>query len=384
MQVPFPDYSRSLVNLTSCIAENFHAPDMGYQKFNHQALDGMSGKRNLILLVIDGLGDEYVQEHPGFFRNNRQTRLTSVFPSTTASSITTLLTGQAPQQHGITGWFVYLEEVDEVTAVLPFRPRGSDESLSSRGINIEELYGHRSLFDLLDTRCYVVSPDWILESEFNRCHTASSTGVPYSSLEGMCHSICELAGDDEQKYIYAYWAEFDHLSHKYGNNSDVVSEHYVLLERAVEEMSRKLKDSNTLLIITADHGFIDTTPDRQIIVNDYPHMHECLRHPLCGEPRLAYCYLHENKMEQFTDFVQQEFYAEMECIKSDEFIDRGVFGQGEPHPQLHKRVGDYVLVMKDNFVIKDWLPGEKKFFHYGVHGGNSTREINIPLIVIEP
>jgi len=337
----------------------------------------------VVLLVIDGLGYEYLQEHTGFLRTHNQGRLTSVFPSTTASSISTFMTGQAPQQHGLTGWFVYLEEINEVTAVLPFRVRGGKESLSAQGQDIKSLYGHPSFFDQLASRSYIVSPDWIIKTEFNRSHAGSATSVPYKDLTGMCHAITELAQRDEEKYIYAYWADFDHLSHVHGNRSPVVEEHFMLLDKTLEKLSRELKGSNTLLLITADHGFIDTQPEQMITVNEHPHMHECLRLPLCGEPRLAYCYLHEHKVEQFLDYVQQEFAEELECIESSRLIEKGVFGNGTAHPRLASRVGDYTLVMKENFVIKDWLANEEHFFHLGVHGGNSAREIYVPLIAIE-
>ena len=37
--------------------------------------------------------------------------MTSVFPATTASAITTFATGLAPQQHAFTGWFMFLKEI---------------------------------------------------------------------------------------------------------------------------------------------------------------------------------------------------------------------------------------------------------------------------------
>jgi hypothetical protein len=38
--------------------------------------------------------------------------------------------------------------------------------------------------------------------------------------------------------------------------------------------------------------------------------------------------------------------------------------------------------MKDNFVIKDSVPGEKSKFSIGNHGGVSKEEMYVPLIVI--
>ena len=39
--------------------------------------------------------------------------------------------------------------------------------------------------------------------------------------------------------------------------------------------------------------------------------------------------------------------------------------------------------MQDHAVIKDWLPGERRYVHIGVHGGMSSQEMCVPLIVAE-
>jgi hypothetical protein len=39
--------------------------------------------------------------------------------------------------------------------------------------------------------------------------------------------------------------------------------------------------------------------------------------------------------------------------------------------------------MKQNYVIKDWLLGERRYVHVGVHGGVSEQEMHVPLIIID-
>ena len=380
--MPYPDYSQSLVNLMSRISQNYGASNH-YSPLQLGPLDNMDEARNVVLLVIDGMGYHYVAEHGGLLQDNMQTRLTSGFPSTTASSITTFLTGQASQEHGLTGWFVYLREIDQVTAVLPFVARGSTQLLSEQGIDIASLYGHVPIFDLLQVDSYVVSPDWIIDSAFNRSHCGAATSVPYSDLQSMCAAVSQLANQQGKKYIYAYWPDFDRLSHKFGNQSEQVENHYAELQRALEQLCDQLKNTRTKLLITADHGFIDTTPDHMINVNQHPELQACLRLPLCGEPRLAYCYVHPDRTDQFENYVTRHFSQQLECYRSTELLEQGVFGNAKAHPQLHERIGDYILVMKENYVIKDWLANEKPFFHLGVHGGTSEREMHVPLIVMD-
>jgi hypothetical protein len=45
-------------------------------------------------------------------------------------------------------------------------------------------------------------------------------------------------------------------------------------------------------------------------------------------------------------------------------------------------VGEDVLVMKENYIIKDRLLTEKAFQQCGVHGGLSAQELYVPLILL--
>ena len=38
--------------------------------------------------------------------------------------------------------------------------------------------------------------------------------------------------------------------------------------------------------------------------------------------------------------------------------------------------------MKDDWTIKDWLPGERHYPMLGVHGGISNAEMTVPLIAL--
>ena len=379
-----PDYQHSsLVNLMSRLALEFGADDQLYPAYRHNALEEMASYEHIVLLIIDGLGARYVDKQLGFLKAHKRAELTSVFPTTTASSITTFMTGQAPQQHGLTGWYTYLKEVGAVTAVLPCQIRGSRESLADRGIDVAALYGHTPFFDQLTVQSTVVAPEWIIESPFNVAHSGRAQRKAYTDLESMFQSLHGLLYHAiDRQYIYAYWPDFDRLSHQYGNNSEQVAYHYRELDLMLERFYDAIAGTRTLLLITADHGFIDTTPERLIKIDDHPHLQDCLSLPLSGEPRVAYCYVHPHKADTFVDYVQENFGECMDLYASQDLIAQGAFGLGQPHPQLSQRVGDYTLIMKDNYVIKDWLLGEKPFFQLGVHGGVSELEMQVPLIVL--
>ncbi|MBI1422530.1 MAG: phosphodiesterase [Gammaproteobacteria bacterium] len=379
----FPKYQdSSLVNLMSRLAQTFGVNDHPYPPLAHPSLTRLTEYQHVVLLVIDGMGARYVDSHPGFLRAHLCGELTSVFPTTTATAITTFMTGLAPQQHGLTGWFTYLKEIGAITAVLPCQLRGSREPLSERGIDIESLYGHTPFFDSLNVPSTVLAPAWIVDSPFNIAHSGDARRIGYTDLDSMFAGLHKALQNPERQYIYAYWPEFDRLSHLHGNASEQVARHYRDLEAALAKFIDAHTGTGSLLLITADHGFIDTRPERMINLNQYPVLQDCLSLPLSGEPRVAYCYVHPHKSRTFVDYIQEHFADKIELVESQTLIEQGAFGAGEPHPKLAQRVGDYTLIMQDNFIIKDWLAGEKPFFHYGVHGGVSEREMQVPLIVI--
>ncbi len=379
----FPDYhGYSLVNLMSRLAREFGVQEHPYPALGHASLARLDDYQNVVLLVVDGLGARYLAAQPGYLQSHQTAELTSVFPTTTASAITTFMTGLAPQQHGLTGWFTYLKEVGAVTAVLPCQVRGSREVLSERGIDIGTLYGHVPFFDLLQVPSTVLAPGWIIDSPFNIAHSGSALRIGYSDLASMFTNLQAILQGDTRQYVYVYWPEFDRLSHQFGNASGEVAQHFREIEQRLEQFMDMIAGTSTLLLITADHGFIDTSPERLIKLHEHPVLQDCLSLPLSGEPRVAYCYVHPHKSQTFVDYVQEHFSGYMDLFESQFLIDQGTFGLGDAHPQLAQRVGDYTLIMKDNYVIKDWVAGEKPFFHYGVHGGTSLQEMKVPLIVL--
>src|SRR5262245_8647221 len=105
--------------------------------------------RNVVLLIVDGLGDGYLRRRGagGELARRRRSAITSVFPPTTAAAITTTYTGCTPLEHGLTGWFTYFGEAGCVAAALPFRSRGDYLPLSRRGVTPDRVYLMDGLFE---------------------------------------------------------------------------------------------------------------------------------------------------------------------------------------------------------------------------------------------
>ncbi len=380
MPIHKPDYDRSIVNLMASLARGLGAGDTGYVPLPELPPDTLRD-RPLALLLIDGLGDALLQQFPdSHLARARIGSLSSVLPSTTASAITSLATGVAPQQHAITGWHMWLRELGSVATILPFAPRHGGAAYSAAGWSPARFIGAPPLYDRLAVPATVLSPAWITDSAYSRATAGRARRRGYTGMDDFFARLVELLGDGRPQYLYAYWTELDHLAHEHGSTSPQVRDHFLALDRAFAAACAMLRGSGTLLLACADHGFIDTAATRTLHLANLPRLQDTLALPLCGEPRTVYCYLRPGRESAFLACVRDELGAACEAVESAQLIAEGWFGRGTPHPRLHERVGDYVLLMKENYVLRDRLANEKPFQQIGVHGGISAREMEVPLL----
>ncbi len=372
-----PDYAGgSLVNLMSSIAAALgaHSP---YAPLAALPPDALAEARHVVLWVVDGLGFDYLSRHAGALRRHLRGSMTSVFPSTTASAIPTFLTGLAPQQHGLTGWNMYFREIGAVVAPLPFRVRTGRHALREAGVTPATLFGLTPLFDHLPLPCHVVSPQQIVHSDFNVALSGRAQRHGYATLDELVDTVAGLLRGEARSYVHAYWPQLDTLAHEFGVASDEVEAAYAALDAAFARLLDAARDS--VVIVTADHGFIDAGDT--IDLDDHPALRDTLVLPLCGEPRVAYAYVRSGRADEFEDYVNARLADRVQCFRSETLLQQGWLGPGAPHPALAGRLGDYVLIPRGNAILRDWLQGEPRYTHIGVHGGTSAAEMTVPLVV---
>ncbi len=376
----------SLVNLMSSLAQGLGGRDNGHPPLTALSPRRVRRARRVVLLLIDGLGQRLLERRgSGILARHHHAVLTSVFPTTTASAITTLLTGQAPQQHGVTGWFTYLRELGAVWTVLPFKPRALPGEWELVDLPAGEVLGLKPFSASLAVQSHIVSPQRIIDSSYSRATSGTSIRHAYETLEEYFDTVAALLADPDPRprFIYAYWPDLDAEAHRYGAASVEVAALLEHLETAFAAFLKRVQGSDALILLTADHGMIDTTPEQRLQLADHPELAECLALPLCGEPRAVFCYLRPGAEDRFLAYIERHLAHACHCVPAARLIQQGYFGLGPPHPRLHERVGDYVLLMKDGYILKDQIFGERPFTPVGIHGGLSAEEIQVPLILVE-
>lgn len=381
--IVMPNYKNgSIVNLMSSILRSYGADSL-YNPLPFLPADELRQYRNVVLIVIDGLGNEFLSAHGGksIFAEYSRGGMTAVFPATTASGITTFLTGVAPQQHAITGWFMYLKEMGMVTKILPYVTRSEDMLLKS---DFRTFYHEKSLFQRIEIDSHYVIHSHHIDSRYTHATTMNANKVAYHTLTDMAQKMREvITNSHNKKFICAYWPDFDAYSHSYGTESVETLQHFETLNAHMTSFVESIKKTNTMVLITSDHGLIDVDESQIIRLKEHQDLAQTLVLPLCGEPRAVYCYVHPERVSVFEKYVKEQLSAYCTVHKARTLIEKNYFGLFEPNPSLYDRIGDYVLIMKENYVLKDTVVGEKEYSLKAYHGGMSREEMYVPLVVID-
>ncbi len=380
-----PDYEgNSIVNLMSSISKSF-GNDSRYPELEDLATKKLKDHKNIVLLVLDGLGYEYLRtrENGSFLKENLHTKMTTVFPSSTASAIPTFLTGEAPQQHAMTGWFMYLREIGTVSTTLKFTPRYGAQTFSEEDIDVKDIFDPEPLYDKIENSSVVTDKE-IKKSPLSRAMERNASTLSYEDMDGFFDYLERMIRSGEgRRYVYGYWPEFDSIAHDDGIKSEEAHEHFLRLDKKLERFVERIKDTDTLLLITSDHGLIDTTRERSIDLEEHEEFEQCFRLPPCGDFRTVYCYVKPSKVDSFLNCWEDELEGYCRLYEASELIEEGYFGLYEQAPELGERIGDYVLIMKENYTLQHRYPNEEDPFMVGQHGGTTEEEMYTPLSVIE-
>ncbi len=379
-----PDYGgASLLNLIASCTASRGGPAL-HPPLRDLPPENLAAARNVVLFLVDGLGYDYVTRlgAQSAIASHLAGRMTSVFPSTTASAITTTFTGLSPAEHGLTGWFTWFVEAGALAAALPFTPRGPGESLESRGIRPETIYRGAPLFDSLSDDPFVVSYRPIVDSRYNRFFCGRANRLAYDDLAGLvAQTEAAVKSSDRRKFIYAYYPQFDTTSHRHGVESPEAAAVFAQIDAAFADLLKRLSGTDTTVVLTADHGFIDCPPERALDIADRPEIATLLARPLSGERRVAYCHVLPGRKAEFAARAAEWLDGKADVLDGRVPLEEGWFGGGDLHPHIADRAGDFVLLMRDRYTVRDWLPGEPRHLHIGNHGGLSADEMYIPLVI---
>jgi len=359
----------------------------------------------VVLLLIDGFGYDqwptYSKNHE-FFNTFSQKGvvmpITTIFPSTTAATLTTINSGLTPQEHALPEWWTYFKEIDMIINTLPFTPlykRGQD-SLLDMGVSPKILFKGNSIHQALrkeDVKSFtLINQSYAFSSYSKLVHKGSAT-IPFiNSLDLAVRLRKILEKETGPAYFYAYLDDLDSVGHKYGPHTEeyhaelsIIS--YILKKELLEKMDKKASDK-TIFLMTADHGQINTSPKDTIYLNKYRKLVNAFRfsengRPILpsGSPRDIFLHIQTEKLEEVQSFLSDELKEEAKIMRTIDAIKMGLFGIGRPRKEFYDRVGDLlILPRKNNTIWYEHIKGEK-FNLLGHHGGLSKNEMLVPFAI---
>ena len=385
-----PDYNNCLVNLSNSILKKFGVQTtVGTLPLADQYLEGEY--KNVVLLILDAMGTSIIEKHlekDGFFRSHIAGSFDSVYPPTTVAATTSVLSGLYPNEHGWLGWDIYYPQIDKNVTVftnteqLKEKENAVPSAVYSDG---RKKWTEDSLEEALPAAEYNVGFRYtpykniieIIKGSGCDAYAAMPFMPPYpQNMEEILNHVEKLCNEPGRKFVYAYWNEPDSTMHKTGTTSTETHKMVTELEKMVEKTVSGLSD--TLFLITADHGHMDSN---NYCLIDYPEIMNCLVRQPSFEPRTLNLFVKNECKESFPEIFNRYFGDSFVLLTRDEAISEKLFGTGKNLDGLEEMIGDYVaLAVSDKSIFNTHIEAQKM---PGGHAGLTKEEVNIPLIVIE-
>lgn len=381
----------NLVNITSSVLKHFKAPALNPQLpstvFSKSLFKGV---KHVVMMVVDGLGYHQVLESTKqnkklglkkIIEKDTFIPLTSTCPSTTATALTTLNTSLTPSQHGITGYILFLKEFGAISNMLSFKALSSSSDYESLGVEPRDFFPLPTVAQLLRTKKvnpYTVMPSDIADSALSQMTHYGSETKPYLSTADMIIKTKNIIKQKKKSFSYVYTSHIDTLSHAYSKKSEeheaqIANLDFSLMHDLINTRSTK----DTLLLITADHGFISVDPKKAIHLLEHPALINNLVMLPTGEPRFTSLHVKNGKFEEVKKYCQDHFSKKALILESNKAIQLGLFGPPPIIQDTKDRLGDLLLIPKKNYTFNS-KPTPSSML--GKHGGLSEEEMLVPLI----
>lgn len=354
---------------------------------------GLGRADKVISFILDGLGygklnglaEEGKVDLTPFEREGVHIPLTSVFPPTTTTALASLSTGASPLVHGVLGYTLFLQDPGAVVNMIKLATPGAQaDSLQKLGIKPEEFIPVPSLYrrlEALGVPTYLFLPKFIMDSGLSQVlYQGIKQLVPYISPSDLFVQLREAAARPGRGLLAVYWPTGDSLAHVYGPSSPAfdieVASFFRLLS---QELLAGL--SGATVIITADHGFVDVDPKSDVIsCPEHEVLREGLLCPPVGDARAAYLYLRRGHERAVEDYLRERFPQDFLILKSEEALEKGLWGLERPTTEARARVGDLLALARGSRFL---LWPKEEFKLRGMHGGLTEDELLVPLLALE-
>ena len=345
------------------------------------ALEGRSDwfapARSAIVFVVDGLGAHNLAARRGHARflgsvGGRRDVARTVFPSTTAAALTSLLTGTEPGTHGIVGYRARIPGTNIAPNQLHgWETDGLDPKAWQRSTPLieREAEGGRP--------CFVVSRPEYTRTGFTEATLRGARFLPSNDLAERAATAAALATEHAGALIYLYAPELDTAGHRDGTESD---RWITALERvdAAAQMLVSEAGPTTGILVTADHGMVDVPTHRHVLVGEGDPLVDGVS-LIGGEPRMLHLYTEPGRADAVAATWREREHARAWVMTRDQAIDAGLFGRVAD--EVRERIGDVVIAARGRYAYYDDREADKRpQSMIGQHGSLTDEERTVPLL----
>lgn len=280
---------------------------------------------------------------------------------------------------GWIGWSQDFKEYGRSIDVLPNRDSYTGETYKDAKINVYDIINYVSIYEQIekvstDVKAYEINPSY--------CTSRSKRNINADTIDILCDSIEAICKNPDKNFILAYNDNPDGLLHQYGCQSDEMKEFVLDTEKKIEDLYHKLIDTNSLLLISADHGHKDIEKTYDILQME--DIQDCLILPPSIESRCTAFWVKEEKKTEFEQIFQERFGEEFILYTKEEFLKKNMLGIGNKHKKVDDFIGNYISmsIRGASFKLETYISKEKPE-KKSTHCGLSPEEMEVPFIVIE-
>lgn len=337
---------------------------------------GLPAARSVVLVVIDGLGAIQLRGHAGHARRLsaalvKQDVRSTVFPSTTASALTSLLTGADPGRHGLVGYRIR----DPRTHALVNQLSGWEEA----GVDPSAWQAEPTMFERARAQgrpAYAVGLPAYAHSGFSAATLRGADFVSERSAADRVARALALAEEHEGALVYCYLPEVDKAGHKHG----VASAEWVA---ALEDLDAALPariPPGIGVIVTADHGMVDVPKHRHLIIEEGSALQQGVA-AIAGEPRMLHVYVDDAaRRGEVAAVWRAGTEGAADVFTRDEAVQAGLFGT-EVSAAASGRIGDLVVSARGVWALYDGAAEDQRSQGMiGQHGALSPEERRVPVL----
>ena len=323
--------------------------------------------RQVVLLVLDGMGWEQMQERRSLIPTMGAMAggpITTVVPSTTSTALTSITTGLPPGEHGIVGYRIAVH--GEVLNVLQWSTAAGPAQQSIPPSKLQPVA------PFLGERPPVVTRAEYRRSGFTGAHLDPARFWGYRTPATMVTEVGRLLRMSEP-FVYAYYDGLDKVAHEYG-----LDEHYDAelqwIDHTVERLLAVMRPGGVLLL-TADHGQVDVGGNVVPLAADVLSQLSMQS----GEGRFRWLHARSGRGRDLYEAAVAHHTGDAWVMTRDEVVGGGWFGPVVSEA-AKSRLGDVALVARRDVAFHDPLD-TGPYTLVGRHGSVTPAEMLVPLLV---